>query len=129
MHLLPKSRRFWTATIMVAVIAAAVGWPAAARPRGMLMARIDHARGHYEVQVHGERSLTEVQRAEDLLLERYGVRTNSASGCLVTWESAQYAGGYNSVSRRRLVAKHGKDIFAECDSLAQAEGDAAGGPR
>jgi hypothetical protein len=40
---------------------------------------------------------------------------------VVSEDEVWYAGGYNSVSRRLLVQKFGKDIFAECRDLAKQQ--------
>jgi hypothetical protein len=112
---LPRSRRAWGLTV-----AAAVAWYVGAYPRGMLMAYIDHARGHYEIQAAGLPPPW-VGRYTRLLEDRYGVRLNCVAGCVVTNNLMWYVGGYDSVSKRLLVEKHGRDIFAECASVAQQQ--------
>jgi len=123
MHSLLKSRRVWVVLAVVSLMLV-VGWYTSASPRGMLMARIDHARGHYEVKTYGgppptpdeAEMYTEYAR---LLRERYGVELNDVAQCVVAEELARYANGYNAVSRRLLIEKYGRDIFKECAASAQ----------
>ena len=53
------------------------------------------------------------------LRERYGVEINPVAGCVVTKDLVWYVDGYNSVARPRIVARHSKDIFAECAAEAR----------
>jgi hypothetical protein len=94
----------------------------------MLMAHLDHARGHYEVKGHGYVDWSTIQYGR-LLYERYGVGANIFGGCCVDSTTADYEEGYSHVSRRLLNWKYGKDIFRECSDLArrQAGGQAIGG--
>jgi hypothetical protein len=116
-----KSRRAWTGAI-VAVLVLAVLVYFLPYYRGMLMAHIDCARGHYEIKVIGGPLLPEPKAEEfgkyaQLLEERYGVVLNVVAGCVVTDDLDQYVKGYNSVSERLLRKKHGLDIFEQCQRL------------
>jgi hypothetical protein len=91
-------------------------WWATAYQRGMRAARLDHSRGHYEVQEWGLGRFWYGMR-DRLLKERYGVETRFIGRRLSDWEE-RYAEGYNSVSRRLLNEKYGKDIFKECSYAA-----------
>ena len=123
-----KSRRTW-----LVILAGVAAWYAASYPRGMVMAYIDHAFGHYEVQGWGFPPpwMGDYKR---LLKENYGVTYRSVGGCMVFPTVGWYAEGYSSVSGPRLQARYGKDIFAECATLAEERWDAEhpgwrGGPR
>lgn len=85
----------------------------------MLVAWWDHACGHYEVQVYGLPPPWDGEYSQ-LLQERYGVEVNPVAGCVVTPELVSYVEGYNAVSRPRIEARFGKDIFAECAMEVQA---------
>lgn len=102
----------------VTLLALAVGWWFSAYPRGMIGAWADHASGHYEIKTYGYPApwAWEYRR---LVKERYGVEINAEAGCVVTQDLVWYVDGYNSVSRPRIVARHGKDIFAECTTEAR----------
>jgi hypothetical protein len=101
-------RRFVLATVVFVVV-----WYAGSYPRGMAMAYIDHARGHYEEKTYGYPSPTRWEYAR-LLKERYDVKLHAVAGCMVYPHEEWYVGGYNDVSEHLLLKKHGKDIFAEC---------------
>jgi len=81
----------------------------------MLMAHIDHAWGHFEIQTHGL-LFTFNGPEEDgrLLRERYGVTVNHVAGCGASEPFVWYVKGYNQASRRLLYTKFGKDVFEEC---------------
>jgi uncharacterized protein (TIGR03067 family) len=112
-----KSRRVWVVLAVLSLLLV-VGWYASAYPRGMLMARIDHARGHYKFKVYGSLIPWEKEYAR-LLQQRYGVAWDRVASCVVSEELAWYAGGYNSVSQHLLLEKYGKDIFEECNAVAE----------
>jgi len=107
-------RRFWTLT-GTGLVLLLVLWPLTAYYRGMLMAHIDHSRGHYEIQVHGFLFFFDDPEEEGRLLrERYGVTVNFVGGCGVSEPFAWYVKGYNAASRRLIFEKYGKDVFQEC---------------
>jgi hypothetical protein len=54
-----------------------------------------------------------------LLETRYGVEIKSVAGCVVTDQLVNYIEGYNTVSRSRIEARLGKDVFAECAQEAR----------
>jgi hypothetical protein len=112
-----KSRRSRVVTV-AALVALPVVWWASTYPRGVLMAHLDHARGHYEVQTAGLPAPWEWDFAR-LLEERYGVQLNRVAGCNVPHSLRSYITGYNSVSVRLLEEKFGKDIFPECAAEAR----------
>jgi hypothetical protein len=116
LHQLLRSRRTWAAAI-VAALALAVQWYLTAYPRGMLMAYIDHARGHYKVLEQGDpyspRAHEEYAR---LLEERYGVGLEAVGEGFL---ADKYAGGYNQVSTYLLFRKHGKNVLSRCYNLAR----------
>jgi hypothetical protein len=95
-----------------------VGWSMSAYPRGMIAAWFDHACGHYEVKSAGY-PVYWAWEYRRLLQERYGVKDNHVAECKVSIQLDWYIDGYNSVSRPRIKAHFGKDIFAEC--LEEAE--------
>jgi hypothetical protein len=115
-----KSRRSRVVAVAV-VVALFVVWWAAAYPRGVLMAHLDHARGHYEVLSGGPPPPQWVSEYERLLEERYGVQVNWVAGCDVPMSLRWYIHGYNPTSRRLLEEKFGKDIFAECAAEARQQ--------
>jgi hypothetical protein len=114
-----KSPRFWKWGVL-AVVAAAPLWYLTSYPRGALMARIYHARGHYEVQAYGFPPPWQWQYAK-LLKERYCVRLHPVAGCVVTNSLVWYADGYNVVSEFLLMVEYERDIFAECAALARRQ--------
>src|SRR5258708_3831087 len=75
-----KSPRAWAIFAVVSLLLGAA-WHMTAYPRGMLMARLDHAREHYEVKTYGGPPLSplDAERAAEyarLLRERYDVELN-----------------------------------------------------
>ncbi len=106
--------------VLICRLVSVVAWFAGSYPRGMLMAYIDHACGHYEVKDWGLPPpwIGEYTR---LLEEKYGVSYRSVGGCMVFPSVGWYADGYSSVSRPLLVRKYGKDIFAECAAAAEQD--------
>jgi hypothetical protein len=109
---------------LIAAVLVAAFWFLGGYPRGMAMAYLDHARGHYEVQACGLPPpwCGEYDR---VLEEKYGVKVNVVAGCVVSpWLDA-YVSGYNEVSCRRLNERYRHDIFAECAQLAEARWKAA----
>jgi hypothetical protein len=111
-----KSRRAW-ALAVVAVLLVYPMWYFTAYQRGMLMAHIDHARGHDEVQTYGLPVPLWTVYA-NLLKDRYDVDLHPVAGCVVDDQLVWYVGGYNSVSCRLIEQKHGRNIFQECQALA-----------
>ena len=112
-----NSVRTWTIAVLVG-LAAYTAWYFTAYPRGMLMAYVDHARGRDEVLCYGLPGPCFFEECQ-LLQERYGVNQYLVAGCVVSHELRSYADGYNSVSQRLIIEKHGKDIFKECEALAE----------
>jgi hypothetical protein len=114
---------------LVAALLAILAWHLTAYHRGRLMGSLDHACGHFEVKVFGGPPLPP-QELEcysvyaRLLKERYGVELNVIGGCVVSEAEGRYAEGYSDVSRSLLKKKYGRDIFAECWTLAQQHGQA-----
>jgi hypothetical protein len=109
----------WRRFVLGAVVFIIV-WYAASYPRGMAMAYIDHACGHYELKVWCplERWQVEYMR---MLSERYGVVADAVSDYNVLPTTEWYVEGYNSVSRLLLLQKFGKDIFTECAGEAERQ--------
>src|SRR4051794_24024950 len=91
-----RSWRAW-ATVLSGGLAGVLLWYLTPYPRGMLMARIDHALGHYEVKGHGCVDFSTVKYAR-LLHQKYGIGANIFGGCVVSEQTACYEDGYNSVS-------------------------------
>jgi hypothetical protein len=114
-----KSRRAWAVALVTVVFL----WIPAAGLRGMLMAYIDHARGHREVKTLGHPPPWEGQYAR-LLNERYGVKLNRVAGCVVTPWLAWYVKGYNAASRGLLQGEYGPGLFEECARLAEQQFEA-----
>jgi hypothetical protein len=120
-----KSRRAWGIAILVA-LALAILWYVAPYPWGVLMARRDHARGHYEVKIYGcpwlppdeEEKFATYAR---LLETKYRVELNAVAGCVVTERLVRYVDGYNATMKQLLTEQHGRDILAECERLARAD--------
>ncbi|MDB5306327.1 MAG: hypothetical protein JWO38_529 [Gemmataceae bacterium] len=110
-------RRLLLTGAMLVILA--VGWWFSAYPRGMLAAWADHSRGHYELKGIGLPPPWAGEYAR-LVLDRYGVAVNSVAGCVVTQDLVWYVDGYNVVSKSRIQARFGKDIFAECAEEARA---------
>ena len=105
------------------LILAIVGWWPTAYPRGMLVAWFDQVRGHYEIQVYGGPPAPWEGEWRRLTLERYGIEVNPVAGCVVTSDLVWYVDGYNAVSRTRIEARFGKDIFTECADEAKKAWD------
>jgi hypothetical protein len=117
---LPRTALGW-AKAVTAVLALLVAWYFSAYPRGMLMACIDHARGHHELQVYGYPFYPERELYARLLGERYGVKLHAIAGCVVSEDLVWFAAGYNAISQCLLNARYGKDIFEECWEQARQE--------
>jgi hypothetical protein len=114
-----KSRRAWALAIVVLLLSYPV-WYFTAYQRGMLMAHIDHARGHHEVQTYGLPELWDTVYA-NLLKDWYDVDMYPVAGCVVDDQLVRYVGGYNAVSCRLIEQEHGRDIFQECEALAKTK--------
>lgn len=99
--------------VILGAVLTVVGWWFSAYPRGMAMAWWDGVRGRDIEKIYGMMQGTDPEYAR-LLRERYGVEFDVVAGCVVTSELRQYADGYNAVSRPRVRAKWGKDVFTEC---------------
>jgi hypothetical protein len=109
---------------LIAAVLAAAFWFLGGYPRGMAMAYLDQARGHYEVQNYGYPAPWRGDYGR-LLEEKFGVKLNAVAGCVASpWLDA-YVSGYNEVSRRRLNERFHHDIFAEFAQLAEARWKAA----
>jgi hypothetical protein len=116
--LVQRSPRFWLRAI-VGVLASVVVWYLAAYPRGMLMAGLDDgACGHDAMLTAGKPPYWQA-KFRRLLQEKHGVTVEQAGDCMASPALRAYISGYNAVSRARLVARFGIDVFAECDRLAQ----------
>jgi hypothetical protein len=115
--LLTSARAKILAAIALSVLV--VMWVAAAYPRGMLMARIDVARGHFAIRSHGYPPHWMPQYAR-LLRDRYDVHFYGG-GCMVFLTEDQYDDGYNAVSKPAIARRFGPGVFKECADLAQQE--------
>jgi hypothetical protein len=102
----------------IGLIVLVVGYYLSAYPRGMITAWFDCSRGHYRVKSAGlpVRWYREYCR---LLRERYGVEDEAIADCEVYPDVDWYLRGYNSISEPRILARFGKDIFAECHQEAR----------
>ena len=56
---------------------------------------------------------------ERLMRDKYGV-TVSEAGCVITEATIRYIRAYNWYSERRLQARFGRDVSAECEEAAFA---------
>jgi hypothetical protein len=109
-------RWFW----VVVVVMAYPCWCGTAYPRGAMVARIDGARGQRVILAAGYPAPWSDDYAE-LLQVRYGVEVQRVAGCSISPDVGWYMDGYNGVSRRLLIQRFGKDIFAECNTDAMAK--------
>jgi hypothetical protein len=108
--------RSWARRPLVWLSAVALSvplWHALAYPRGALEARIDDARGDYEVLGYGLPAPW-TPGAARLLEERYGVRLRGVAGCCVSPWVRWHADGYNAASEPLLRERFGKDVIEEC---------------
>jgi hypothetical protein len=104
--------------VILALISLVVSWYAGSYWRGVMMATIDFACGHYEKMGWG----LPFPWTEDYarrLKEKYGVTYDPIDDCSVFPTTECYIDGYNSVSRSLLLKMYGKDIFAECFTEAE----------
>ena len=113
-----RTRR-WRIVAAIALLLAVVGWWYSAYPWGMIAAWVDGIRGHDKIKALGLPSPWAWEYAQ-LIKQRYGVEIEAVAGCVVTRDQVWYVDGYNSVARPRIVARYGKDIFAECAEEARA---------
>jgi hypothetical protein len=90
----------WRRVVLGAIVFVIV-WYAGSYPRGMVMAYIDHAYGHYEVKVWGLPMFFD-DGHESLLREKYGVEMVRVGECSVFPTTEMYARGYNSISKPLL---------------------------
>jgi hypothetical protein len=100
-------------------------WKATPYPRGWLAARADLAAGQYKrLAAFGPPRTPDEHEAAyfRLLSERYGVRYDFVTGCVVTGELQSYMDGYNAASEAALRARYGIDVFVHCRALAQGVG-------
>src|SRR5262249_25083883 len=100
------------------VLGGVILWLLTPYPRGMLMAYVDHIRGHREVRVCGTTYPWDPEYWQ-LAYDRYRVYFNHvASGTPSPWEH-YYSEGYNSVSWPFIAKQYGYDGFQECRHLAE----------
>ena len=93
--------------------------------RGSLRAKADHVAGRLLIKERGKP--TGWQRTyEKLLFQRYGVRVERVGDSPLSPQERYEASGYFMTSRQLLLEKFGKDIFAECSSLAQRDENGKG---
>jgi hypothetical protein len=121
--MMPVLRSRLVQALGVAVsLAVFASWPSTAVFRGWMMAYLDHACGHSELKMAGAPPADEREVYEEyarLLEARYGVvLTFDASATISREHCGGYIGGNDSVSRRLLLERHGKDIFFECSDAA-----------
>jgi len=102
----------------IAIIALLTIWTASPVLRGSVTARIDVARGHYEIETFGLPVPWRPQYAQ-LLHDRYGVEINPVAGCVVSQSLLSYSHAYNSVVADAVRHKFAHDIFAECAADAR----------
>ena len=91
-----------------------------ATPRGLLAARFDVWRGHYEIKKYGliRAPLPIYSR---ILKERYNIKCPEASSCMVTESEIAFKNAYNSVSVPAITNHFGKDVLEECKKAAEDE--------
>ena len=56
-----------------------------------------------------------------ILKKRYGVEERIVSGCSVDSDIIGHADGFNTVMKRAITEKYGKDVFAEAATEATSE--------
>ncbi len=56
-----------------------------------------------------------------ILKERYGVEDRIVTGCSVDNDIVGHADGFNTVTKRAITEKYGKDVFAEAATEARSE--------
>jgi len=104
--------------LIVGALGLIVVWLATAYPRGVIMARLDVARGVYAVRGSGypPRWLGEWATS---LAAKYDVHLVHHGGCVVFPNEDLYDRGYNSVSQPAILGHFGRDVIGECEKLAQ----------
>jgi hypothetical protein len=115
-HLL-ASPRSWIGAIALFLVGL-LAWFPTAYPRGMLVAWVDHQRGHYEVLAYHPTHPAVPQQAEaeysKLLEDKYRVKVKWVTERVTSPAQEEYFAGYNAVSERLLRKKHGVDVFRDC---------------
>ena len=114
-----KSPWLWIMALALGLVVGAL-WVVTAYYRGELQASRDHQRGHFEVRWGGKRAAWH-REFEKLLQRRYGVKVNYLGMSVASLEEDWYSDGYNTTSRRLLVARYGKNIFRECKRHAREQ--------
>jgi len=106
---LRNHKRLTATTLVLAIFLA--WWPLASF-RGILVAHIDLALGHYEFLGYGLPPPWRFSEAQ-LLRERYGIEYRQVALCIVSPPLMQYADSYNSVSIPAITRKFGRDVIKE----------------
>jgi hypothetical protein len=119
-----RSPRFWFWTIVAGLMAFPL-WCATAYPRGLVMAFIDHQRGHYEVVNF---DIGKYGTPAELLKEKYDVEVKQRELEQAHFWEEWYVEGYNDASENLLISKHGTDIFDECTREAEEKKKPNQGP-
>src|SRR5262245_30964686 len=98
------------------VLVVALGWYFGTPLRGLVMAHIDYALGHYRVWEGGPPAPW-LREEQELLRERYGVEVDGVMPYLLTpWTFPYfwYGRGYNAAALDLLRQRYGKDVLDEC---------------
>jgi len=112
----------------ISIIAIAITWSYSASLRGSVAARIDVARGHYEVHSFGLPARWRPQYAQ-LLHDRYGIELRIVAGCVVTQSEVDYTAAYNAVAYDAAIRHFGHNIFSECATDARKAYEKSLGPQ
>ncbi|MBI5821044.1 MAG: hypothetical protein HZA88_18910 [Verrucomicrobia bacterium] len=104
--------------VVIAMFLVFMAWSPTAEVRGRVVAKLDLACGHYEVQSYGHPAFWKREYAK-LLRERYGIECRTVAGCCV-WDSlVSYVRAYNGVVKAAMKRKFGRDVFKECAEDAE----------
>jgi hypothetical protein len=110
-----KKTKIALATAIVLLLVAWGPWPAT---RGRLVARLDLARGNYEVLGYGLPVVWSTEYIQ-LLWVRYHIRYRTVALCIVSESLIAYADSYNRISTAAANRKYGHNVFAECAEEAR----------
>jgi len=111
-------RNHKTVAAVIGIVVLFAAWLLSAPIRGYLVASIDVARGHYELQTFGLLAEWSPEYAR-LLRERYHVEHRIVAGCVVGPSLVSYVKAYNSVSTEAAKRKFGRNVFRECSADAR----------
>ncbi len=115
-------RKIIASTICVSLAAFAFVVSSCSSPhqRGIKEARDKISQGKLAIETYGK-PLQWRSEYNRILFERYGIENRSVAGCIVDGQILGHAEGFNSVMKKTIKQRHGKDVFDKTSAEAEAK--------